>query len=101
MENQNMTTTPKDRQMRREYAFYRFADFIDSWDTKRGKGAVYRRDLKCFLQIWARMDEAKETHIDCFGRGIWDWAKMYKAFTEREIEECIKPLARAYGAFDC
>lgn len=101
MENQNMTAeTPKERQMRRLYAFYRFTDFINGWDTKKGKGAVYRRNLRCYLQIKARMDCSQETHFDCFGRGVWDEAKIYKAFTEREIEECIKPLARAYGAFD-
>lgn len=104
MENQNMTAELKQRQTRREYAYYRFADFINGWDIKCGKGARYRSRLRCFLRIIAtkefETEEQEYQTINKYGRGVWDSDLIQKAFTEKEIEECIVPLAREYGAFD-
>lgn len=104
METQNMTETLKDRQMRRLYAFYRFTDFIDSWNIRIGKGCRYRSRLKNFLRIYAtrgfETEEQEYQSINKYGNGIWDEILIHKAFTEREIAECIVPLAQQYGAFD-
>ena len=104
MDNQNKTETLKDRQMRRLYAFYQFTDFIDSWDIKCGKGARYRAKLRCFLRICStrefETEEEEYQTIQKYGEGIWDIHLIPKAFTDREIAECILPLARLYGALD-